>query len=160
MEWYILGKVSKEIESSDGSLHSYEILTDQGQTLVSKGTHVHHSEMAETENKEQSLLGSLLGWVISPGKAVCIKQPVKKDHSTSSRKVPVIFKSILFHCTLFITTFLLSPYLKLFLRKFANSLKELIVRLTLIDNLLFHRGQIRVLPGGGVVRVRVLTRKE
>ena len=54
MEWTIFGKVSKKIESSEGSVHSYKILTDQGQTLVHNGTQIHHSEMAEKENKEQS----------------------------------------------------------------------------------------------------------
>ena len=53
MDWNILGTVSKEIKASDGNVHSYKIETDQGQTLTQNVTHVHHSEMADKENKEE-----------------------------------------------------------------------------------------------------------
>ena len=54
MEWNILGTVTKEIEASDGTVHTYEIKTDKDQTFVRNGAHIHHSEMADKDKQEQS----------------------------------------------------------------------------------------------------------
>ena len=48
------GKIVKELEADDGSIQSYEVATDMGQTLVQNGLHIHHSESAESDREEIS----------------------------------------------------------------------------------------------------------
>ena len=47
-KWDILGNIVKELEADEGSIQSYEFETDMGQNIVQNGSHIHHSEYAES----------------------------------------------------------------------------------------------------------------
>ena len=77
----------------------------------------------------------------------------------TSSKIQIFRTSVLVHCTICISTFMLYPYLKHLPSHIVSSLKEFLARVKLGNNILLHKANIRIVPVDKV-RVRILSREE